>query len=225
MSDREADEKAPLDDPDAFEARFPPEAFEPIAQALNVAPTPKNLATLTRWLIPHLERGFSGIVVKKRTISGRRKELRGLRDALALVSRASHRLPSVASARTLGDLDNDEDEKFVAALQRVYHRVDKQLHELEATPARRGPKPKTAFRNFTPDLVWLYERMTEGEAKKPYWLGDSRSYGSDFYRFAVAVWKCLRERLPELKDALPDSEGALAQELQDHWPNGDTTTG
>ena len=40
MSDREADEKAPLDDPDAFEARLPPKAFEPIARALNLVATP-----------------------------------------------------------------------------------------------------------------------------------------------------------------------------------------
>jgi hypothetical protein len=178
--------------------------------------------------MPYLEQSFSGNVVKKRTVSERRKELRRLRDALAVVSRASHRLPSTASLpRTLGDLIDagDEDEKFVAALQRVYHRVDKQLHELEARPARRGRNPKTTFRNFTPDLVWLYESMTGEEAKKPYWLGDSRSYGSDFYRFAVAVWKCVRNRIPQLKDELPKSEVALAQELQDYWPNGDTKTG
>jgi hypothetical protein len=210
---------------EAFEARFPPEAFEPIARAFNVPPTPENISAIRGWLMPYLEQSFSGNVVKKPTVPERRKELRRLRDALALVWRASGRRHGAATLPwSLGDLDNEVPEKFVATLQRLHRRVDEQLRELSLAPARRGPKPKTTFRDFTPDLIWAYEGLTGKKAKVPRWIAGN-VYGGEFYMFSVAVWKCLRERLPQLKDALPDSEGGLAQELKDHWPNGDTTTG
>ena len=68
MSDREAVEKAPLDDPDAFEARFPPAAFEPIARALNLVATRENVSAIRSCLIPYLEQSFSGKVVKKSAV-------------------------------------------------------------------------------------------------------------------------------------------------------------
>jgi hypothetical protein len=210
---------------EAFEACFPRKAFEPIARALNVPPTPENISVIRGWLMPFLEQSFSGNVVKKPTVPERRKELKRLRDALDLVWRASRRRHGAASLPwTVGDLGNRIPENFAATLQRLHRRVDEQLHELNATPARRGPKPKTTFRNFTPDLIWLYEKMAGKEAKKPRSIAGN-VYGGKFYIFSVAVWKCLRERLPQLKDALPDSEGALAQELQDHWPKEGTKAG
>jgi hypothetical protein len=209
----------------AFETRFPPEAFEPIARALNVPPTPENISAIRGWLMPDLEQSFSGKVVKEPTVPERRKELRRLRDALAMVWHASHRQHGSASLPwTLRDLGDGVPENLVAVLQRLHRRVDEQLRELEAVPARRGPKPKTTFRDFTPDLIWLYEKMAGKEAKKPQWLVGN-IYSGEFYSFSVAVWKCLRERLPQLKDALPDSEGALAQQLQDHWPKEGTKAG
>jgi hypothetical protein len=211
---------------EAFEARFPPEAFEPIARALHVARTPENVSAIRDWLMPYLEQSFSGDVVKKPTVPERRKELRRLRDALAVVWLASRgRHGSASLPWTLRDLGDGVPENFVAVLQRLHRRVDEQLRELEAVPARRGPKPKTTFRDFTPDLIWLYERVTGKEAKKPYWLDDSGVYGGDFYRFAVAVWECVRKCVPQFKAAPPKSEGAMAQELQDHWPREDTEAG
>ena len=211
---------------EAFEARFPPEAFEPIAEALNVAPTPENISAIRGWLMPCLEQSFSGKVVKKPIVPERRKELRRLHDALAQVWRASRRGHGAASLPwTVGDLGNDVPEQFAATVQRLHRRVGEQLRDLEARPARRGPKPKTTFRDFAPDLVWVYERLTGEEAKKPYWLDDSGICGGDFYRFAVAVWECVRECVPQFKAGLPQSEGALAQELQDHWPREDTRAG
>jgi hypothetical protein len=210
---------------EAFEACLPLPVFEPIVRALNLVTTPENVSAIRGWLMPYLEQSFSGNVAKEPSVRDRREELKRLRDALDLVSRASRRRPGKASLPwTVGDLGNGVPENFVATLQRLHQRVDEQLHE-QSTPARRGPKPKTTFRDFTPDLVSVYERLTGKKAKPPHWLGDSGIYGGDFYRFAVAVWGCVRECIPQLKAALPQSEGALAQELQDHWPNGDTTTG
>lgn len=224
-SDSEEAERQADAEREAFEACFPPKAFEPIVRALKVPPTPENISAIRGWLMPYLEQSFSGDVVKEPSVTERRKELTRLRDALALVWHASRRRHGSASLPwTLGDLGDGVPENFVAALQRLHRRVDEQLHELEAVPARRGPKPKTTFRDFTPDLIWLYEKMAGKEAKKPQWLVGN-IYSGEFYSFSVAVWKCLRERLPQLKDPLPDSEGALAQQLQDHWPKEGTKTG
>ena len=75
------------------------------------------------------------------------------------------------------------------------------------------------FRNdLVPGLIWAYEHLTGHEALKPHWLLDSRAYGGQFYRFACAVRHCLLDRLPQARAALPKSDNALAQQLQDHWP-------
>jgi hypothetical protein len=224
-SDSEEAERQADAEREAFEACFPPKAFEPIVRALNVPPTPENISAIRGWLMPYLEQSFSRNVVKEPSVTERRKELTRLRDALALVWHASRRRHGSASLPwTLGDLGDGVPENFVAVLQRLHRRVDEQLHELEAVPARRGPKPRTTFRDSTPDLIWLYEKMAGKEAKKPQWLVGN-IYSGEFYSFSVAVWGCLREHLPQLKDALPGSEGALAQQLQDHWPKEGTKTG
>jgi hypothetical protein len=206
---------------EAFAARFPPEAFVPIVGALNVAATVENVSAIRGWLMDCLEGSFSGRPVKARSVVERRKELMRLHDALALVSRVI----GTSFRWTLGEITGGEDEKFVAMLQRLRRRVEEDLHKLEATPARRGPKPKTTFRDFAPDLVWAYERLTGEVAKKPYWLPDSGQYGGPFYLFAVTVWECVRECLPQWKDALPVSEIALAEELREHWPKDGANTG
>jgi hypothetical protein len=58
---------------ETFEERFRPPAFEPIARALNVPPTPENISAIRGWLMPYLEQSFSGNVVKKPTVPERRK--------------------------------------------------------------------------------------------------------------------------------------------------------
>ena len=113
-AEREADaERA------AFETRFPPEAFEPIARALNVPPTPESISAIRGWLMPYLEQSFSGDVVKEPTVAERRKELTRLRDALAVVWHASRRRHGSASLPwTLRDLGDGVPENFVAVLQK-----------------------------------------------------------------------------------------------------------
>jgi hypothetical protein len=149
----------------------------------------------------------------------RTAKVRRLRDALALVRDAIPPRGSIMDLPwTVGDTADGSVEQFRATISRLYQGVDEKLRRLEATPTHRGPNPKTAFRDFTPDLIWIYEKMTGRQAKKPYWRDDSGNYGGQFYRFAVAVWQAIRSCLPSYMDALPRSEGALAQELQDHWP-------
>lgn len=219
--DSEEDERfqAEMAAREAFEARFPPEAFEPIAKALKVACTAENVATIRRWLIPDLEQAFSGNPVKEPSIPERKRELTRLRDALALVERASPKWHGAASLPwTIADIGDGVPGQFTATVHRLHGRVKDELHELETRPARRGPKPKNLFRGFAIDLVTIYKGMTRLEAKRPYWLPDSREYGSDFYTFAKSVWECIRICLPEKRSFLPASELALAEELRNYWP-------
>jgi hypothetical protein len=194
--------------------------------ALGFSRTPENLETIRGWLVPCLDQWFSGSVVKKPSRAERTTKMKKLRDALALVRDASHPRDIAASLPwTVGDVSSGADKDFVATVRRLHQGVEKRLRELEATSARRGPKLKTAFRDFVPELIWVYEAATAREAGKPHWLRHSGIYGGDFYRFAVAVRECLRQRLPQFKDALPDSEDALAQELRKHWPKRTRTQG
>ena len=96
--------------------------------------------------------------------------------------------------------------------------------EALARPPRSGSRyrPNDRFRNeLAPSLIWIYEHATSDKAKVPRWLPDSGAYGGKFYRFACAVRQCLYGCVPEVRAALPASDGALAQELQHHWPEND----
>ena len=226
MPDEDGDDaafEAAMEHRFAFEARFPLEAFEPVAHALNTTITPENLQAIRGWLMPSLHQSFSGSVFKEPSHKARIAKLRKLRDALALLRDALSG-SIFDSPWTVRDLI-DVGDKLPATLNRLYRGVEKSLRELEATPARRGRRPKTEFRDFAQELIWVYEKMTGRTAIKPYWLGDSRIYGGEFYRFAVAVWRCIGIYVPEVKKALPPTDGALAQALQDHWPKGNGITG
>jgi hypothetical protein len=59
-SDSEEAERQADAEREAFEACFPPKAFEPIARALHVATTPENISAIRGWLMPYLEQSFSG---------------------------------------------------------------------------------------------------------------------------------------------------------------------
>jgi hypothetical protein len=51
---------------------------------------------------------------------------------------------------------------------------------------------------------------------EPQWKGGS-TYGGDFYDFVVAVERCLRTCLPEVRDELPVSSSAIGDGLRRHW--------
>ena len=91
---------------------------------------------------------------------------------------------------------------------------------------RRRHRRLDAFRyDLVPGLIRVYEHITTKTAKIPRWYERHRAYGGAFYRFACAVRECLYHRLPDARAALPSTDGALAQELQDHWPKDNTTAG
>jgi hypothetical protein len=211
----DADEEAFREEMAAFQAKFRPEAFQPIALALGVSTEQPSLEGLREWLLPDLYSFYSSCTTDPRARARERRRLTKRSEAAAAL------LASIKPAvlDRLGDLlDEPFRRRFTAILERW------------ADPASVPPygrrRPKEAFRrDLVPGLVWVYEHITEEKAKKPYWLGDSRIYGGAFYRFACAVRSCLYDRLPEVRAALSSSDDALAQELQDHWPESGTATG
>ena len=82
--------------------------------------------------------------------------------------------------------------------------------------------PAQTLQSFGSSTVRVYEHVTRERAKKPYWLGDTGAYGGAFYQFALTVWDCLYARIPEVRACLSASDQALAQELQNHWPEQET---
>jgi hypothetical protein len=157
------------------------------------------------------------------TRNERFRGLKELRDAAAVVN-ASLR-PGGIWKDLPWDLLKAADSQFRALVERLGQAADAEAQRLSATPSRRGRPPNLVFREFAPELVQIYERVSGHKAVKPHWLKHSGVYGSRFYRFAVAVWGCLRDCLPEVQSTLPESVGALAEALQDHWPKDRSATG
>jgi hypothetical protein len=209
----------------AFEARFQPDAFKRVASALNLRDTEEDLKAIGDWLLPYFYNFFSGRPYKE---PPRKERIAKLKKLLAALDIVRNGIPPRASfmdfPTTIGEM-SETNEFLLGKLDEYYRRVGEKLRKLEAGPARRGPKPKGQFRDFARELVRIYDLLPHKEAGKPYWLPDSRAYGGDFYHFAVAIWECLRQGAPQFKEALPDSEGALADELRNHWPKQDTTAG
>src|SRR5215469_4852952 len=93
---------------------------------------------------------------------------------------------------------------FIATLQFLAETAPGDIEKLTRTKPRRGRLPKNEpFRDLTPELIRMYERVRKEPAECPYSLPDSGSYGGkgDFHLFVLAVWRCLQENLPaELRD-------------------------
>jgi hypothetical protein len=222
MSDPDGDDEW-IEDRIAFEARFPLEAFEPIAKALGKSTEQRSLEALRSWLLPDFNLFYMSCVGIEPSRNDRLNGLKELRDAAAVVN-ASLR-PGGIRKDLPWDLLKAANAQFRGLVERLGQAADAEAQRLAATPSRRGRPPNLAFRELACELVRVYERVTGHEAVKPHWLRDSRMYGSEFYSFAVAVWGCLRDGLPEAQCALPKSKGALAEALQDHWPKDRTATG
>jgi hypothetical protein len=209
MSDEDPEEEAYRERMAAFEARLPLEAFEPIAVGLQKSTDPQSLNALRGWLLEDFYLFCSGRTENPRTRIKRKRDMtKRSKAAAALLASIKggsfhHRLPDV--------FDEPFWMRFTAVLERW------------ANPASIRPRgrrrPLDPFRkDLVPSLIWVYEHITRERAGKPYWLPDSGVYGGKFYRFACAVRHCLHDCVPEVRTGLPSSDGALAQELQDHWP-------
>ena len=205
-----------------FEARFPPDAFVGIAEALGLACTPKSLANLAEWLRPEFY-AFYLMAPQEPTRAERLKALRKARQAARALDAT---LDEIWLDLPMDLLETEGGvHQFRGAVRQLASAAEHQLARLRKEPSPRGRPQKNAFRELSARLVWVYERLMHRTARRPHWLPDSRVYGGTFFRFVRAVWQCLREHIPEAHSALPRSEGALAQELKKHWPQRQRTTG
>jgi len=211
---------------EAFEARFPPEAFTGIAKALKVRPTPENLAWLRDELLPDFySLYFSRNQVKRPT---RKEEI----DLWKKIHKAASDLHSAVTIFNINCLPLDlfapaegaagVTDHFIATLRLLADSAPGQIETIASEKSRRGRPAKNApFRGLTPLLIRMYKFIREEPAECPYYLPDSGVYSGkgSFYPFARAVWCCLRQKLPaDARDAIPSTEPALAQELRKHWP-------
>jgi hypothetical protein len=106
---------------------------------------------------------------------------------------------------------------YKAAVRRLADEADEKIQRLRLSRGRAGRPPKDAFWQLAADLVRVYERLTGKEAKKPQWKGGSK-YGGDFYDFVIAVERCLRAALPQVRDELPvSSPSAVGDGLRKKW--------
>jgi hypothetical protein len=216
MSDPDGDDEW-IKDRIAFEALFPPEAFRPIAHALGKSAEPQNLKALRNWLLPYFDL-FSSGTGKEPSRAERLKSLVEFRDAARTLLDPVLRRRLGILWLTRDALGAASDQQFKATLQRLADQANAAIEKLSKLGRTGPPKKNAAFRELAPELVYIYERITEQPAGKPYWLPDSRAYGGAFYEFAVEVWRCLFDRLPKARNILPKTEAALAEELKRHWP-------
>jgi hypothetical protein len=215
-------------DREAFEARFPAEAFTGIAEALKIRPKPENLSRLRGWLLPEFY--YLSIVVpcKEATREEKIRRLKQLREAATILHSSITMFEDVWPLNLLGPdgpfATDDIIDQFTATLQLLADTSGVEIEKLASSQSRRGRPPKNEpFRQLTPRLVRKYERLVKEPASCPNWLPDSGIYGStgSFYPFALAVWRCLQDHLPaEALAAIPSTEGGLAEELKKHWPKG-----
>lgn len=210
MSDQDAGDEASRDDPlrEKLETCLPPEAFEPIARALGKSVERPSLEALQDWLREDFYSFYLSCTADRSTRAKWVRELTKRREAAAtLLSSLQSGSLLLHEPRVL--VDSAFREKLIGVLETL------------GRPAKRRGRHRRldAFRtDLTPGLIWVYEHITRKRAKKPHWLGYRGAYGGDFYHFACAVRECLYQRIPEMRAALPSTNDALGQELQNHWP-------
>jgi hypothetical protein len=228
--DASAHEQQALEDlavrQEAFEARFPAEAFKGIAKALKIRPAQEHLSRLRGWLLPEFYYLYMGVPGKEPTREEQIRRLKKLREAATTLHSSITIIENVWPLNLIGPdgpfATDDITDQFTSTLQILADTAAGEIEKLASRKSRRGRPPKNEpFRQLIPRLVRKYERWTKEPADCPYWLPDSGVYSSkgSFYRFALAVWRCLQDNLPdEALAAIPSTEGGLAEELRKHWP-------
>jgi hypothetical protein len=206
MSDEDPEEEAYRERMAAFmTSRFPPQEFVPIARALGKSTEPQSLKALRGIL---LEDFYSFCSSRTEDPRPRKRDTKRRKAAAVL-------LASITPGSFTHQLGEVFDETFPRRFMAV---LEKWAAPVSVRQPRRRRRLDRFRKYLVPSLVWVYEHITRKKAGKPYWLPDSGAYGGAFYHFACAVRRCLYERVPEIRAALPLSDDALAQELQNHWP-------
>lgn len=203
---------------EAFEARFPAEAFVGIAEALRLRPGPQILAGLRRSLL----KSFYFFYVSSSGETPSRDDwicaLTDMRDAArALLKSLPYRLVLMTAASG-GEDDPLFYEKFRVSIRLIAERAEASIAKLRSERGV-GGRPRKEFWQLGADLVRVYRKWTNKQADKPRWVGGSK-YAGDFYDFVVAVTKCLRANLSErqLLTNLPDNPSSIGDGLRKRWP-------
>jgi hypothetical protein len=205
-----------------FEARFLPFAFAEVAKALGAPSSPELLSRLRGWLLPDFLAFYFALPGQQEARNEQVRKLRELQQA-AYITHSLLRDVQVLSTLPMSLLEQSTlDDTLFEKLVQVGEAARDSAEKIALRGSARGRRTKlTAFRELLPELMQKYEQAMGEPARRPYWLPDSGIYGSKghFYEFALAVWRCLRDHLPANASAsLPSTEGALAQEIRNHWP-------
>jgi hypothetical protein len=194
----------------AFRARFTLGAFEGVARALKWQVDEANLRRLARVLLPEIYAFYENCSGKRPSPSTEAARLRKLRDAAKLLASAADML-----LMPVWLIRDPECEHFFTTAARLAGFWDEQAERLSP---RVGRPSHAAFHELIANLVWVYERLTKEPAIRP-WANRSKPiYGGDFQDFAVAVWQCVRERIPEARDAIPGNDSAVIEAVRKNWP-------
>jgi hypothetical protein len=221
MPDEDGDNAALQDEiaeREAFEARFPPEAFSGIAAALGLLSDQNMLSGLRGSLFHPFY--FFYVISSGETLS-RDDWICGLtemRDAARTLLKSLRYGEALMTIGSAGGDDPVFDGKFRGTVRSIADRADAKITKLRSE-RNKGGRPRIEFWEMAPDLIREYRRWTGKEATKPRWLGGSK-YAGEFYDFVVAVVDCLRDNLaePHFLKNLPDSPSAIGDGLRKRWP-------
>jgi hypothetical protein len=201
-------------DREKFEAKFPPKVFLGVAKTLNIR-DPAIFARLVRSLRADFYLFHMDCRSKWPSRGTEMERLRELREAANLLASADLWMPS-------NPLGEDEEEQFLATAKRLGTFWDQELTKLEAAPSAAGRPSHDEFHELIIGLIQTYQRISRNRATMPSTRSNKPGYHGDFYRFAIAAWRCLGDHLPEARHLIPSSGGALAEALRTHWPKKGT---
>jgi hypothetical protein len=209
VSEEARDEEACRDEMAAFKARFPPEAFEGVAEALGLLPEPKNLSVLRDWLLPELYFFFVSCPGEEST---RKERIRHLED---LQNAATTLLASIGPGGALFYMPRKYlgpellSDQFRATLRSLADDAAAQIRRSRASRGQPGRPRLEAFRQLGEDLIRVYRTIGAKTAVASEW--------DDFYRFAVAACRCLESCMPAVVADFPKSQRAMRDNLREVW--------
>jgi hypothetical protein len=209
-------DQSDIADLEAFEARFPPEVFAGVAEALRLPPEPETLSWLRCLLLPEFRFFVALCPGEKLSRDERIARLEKLRDAATALLASLRPARSLLPRKYLGpELLSDQ---FRATVRSLADETARQLQRQHSSRGPAGRPAKSAFRQLTADLARVYKCVTGKDATRPDWKGGSK-YGGKFYEFVAAVEQCLRSVFtdPEVLDQLPDTQAAIGDGLRKNW--------